>query len=65
MIRKQPTQQELFTYFINELELSQLCFYCLNTYDTYTHLVKFPDEEFFRYVQICDKCIQDPKIEVK
>ena len=65
MIKKQPTQQELFTHFIKEFELSQLCSYCLNSYYTHSHLVKFPDEEFFRYVQICDKCIHEPKIEVK
>lgn len=65
MNKEQPTQQELFSHFLKEFELAQLCFYCLLTHDTHTHFCKFPGEEFFRYVQICDKCIQDPNIEVK
>lgn len=64
-MKKQPTQSELFKTFCNEFTSAMLCEYCLLTYDTHSHLVKFPFEDFFRYAQLCDKCVQDPIIEVK
>lgn len=65
MNNKQPTQAALFKTFLKEFTLAQLCEYCLLTYETHSYLIKFPGEEFFRYAQICDKFIIDPKLEVK
>jgi superfamily II helicase len=64
-MKKQPTQSELFKTFWKEFTQAQLCEYCLLTHETHTYLTKFPGEYFFRYAQLCDKCVLDPKIEVK
>ncbi|GAI98536.1 unnamed protein product [marine sediment metagenome] len=63
--RKQPTQKELFNISSKEFILAQLCEYCLLTLETHTHLTKFPGEDFFRYAQLCDKCVLDKNIELK
>lgn len=65
MQSSRQNQQELFNTFLKSFTDAQLCEYCLLIRDTHSHLVKFPGEEFFRYAQLCDKCIKDPKIEVK
>ena len=65
MIKKEPTQQELFSQFIKEFDSYHLCFYCLNSPDTIMVLCKLPDESFFRHIHLCPDCINNPKIEVK
>lgn len=64
-MKNKPTQGELFNQFLKTFTDAQLCEYCLLIHDTHLRLAKFPGEEFFRYAQLCYKCIQDPKIEVK
>jgi len=62
---KQSTQGELFNTFLKTFTDAQLCEYCLLIRYTHSHSVKFPGEQSFMYAQLCDKCIHDPKIEVK
>ncbi len=42
MNKIQPTQGELFNQFSKTFTDAHLCEYCLNTYQTHSHLAKFP-----------------------
>ncbi|GAH75096.1 unnamed protein product [marine sediment metagenome] len=59
-----PTQGELFNQFLKTFTNAQICEYYLLIHDTRSYSVKFPGEDFFRYAQLCDKCVQDPKLKI-
>ncbi|MBA7486132.1 hypothetical protein ES707_21685 [subsurface metagenome] len=62
---KTINETEIFDEFFKEFESLSLCFYCLLSTNTTRHLAKLPDEQLFRYINLCKSCSQDPKIEVK